>query len=615
MFFIQKKAKREKSQGGQILILMLLFLTTFIILFGYAVSVGHLVHSKMNLQNSIDLAAMSGASWQARYLNGFSELNYRMRQNHKWFIFDMYTTLPKFNQAFRQRLAQSGGANDRFPEDKFYYLSACQQAHGYNPSIEIGESGSGTRPGTNFCLQVKAGADLGSPSVGAIPEIRTLPAIVTLLPPIAALNAALIQLRENVRAICSDSTGQNEVLVEYLVSKYVERQEFIMKNGVPALMRDFADAFPGNGDTAVGDITIRKSFENNLIGSFRSAIAGGNSSSIFFLNDSSQRSTGADFSEYFQTAETFFNLPYIVFEASEGDAGGPSCIVTPKIYSHEGAIPVGFTRFVDNEFKRPLHTVLGTMARNKTLFWPRQNAGNIGSYPLMAALAAAKPFGSRIGPPKDYYELELSLIGLPGGAFSPMANMSFFPGDHRLGIEGGLPGIGRISLLKYALSLTAGQNSGINQLRPGGSLDASNAFDILASAPTVYDSLYFGIFPEVLEGNKANPFVPNDSLSSPSIASFLGRDARDVLRLGDRNGFAPKPTFARVNDTLSQRFPDSYATHSMVASGWSPSPDEDQRYGYQIKLISFEKLCQEVQIAGGVRPEICGALSNLGVTH
>ena len=70
----------EAAKRGQMLVIVMMMLTTIIIMFGMTVSIGHLVQSKINLQNSVDLAVMSATSYQARHMNGLSIINYRIRQ-------------------------------------------------------------------------------------------------------------------------------------------------------------------------------------------------------------------------------------------------------------------------------------------------------------------------------------------------------------------------------------------------------------------------------------------------------------------------------------------------------------------------------------------------------
>ncbi|MEK6774198.1 MAG: pilus assembly protein TadG-related protein [Bdellovibrionota bacterium] len=76
------------------LIFQLLFL-----FFAMIINVGLLVHHKINLQNSVDLAAYYGAMKQAEMLNAMSHVNYQIRQSWKLL-------------AWRYRVVGSGGADE-----------------------------------------------------------------------------------------------------------------------------------------------------------------------------------------------------------------------------------------------------------------------------------------------------------------------------------------------------------------------------------------------------------------------------------------------------------------------------------------------------------------------
>ncbi len=67
-----------------------MMLMTFILFFAFVVNTGMLVNAKINLQNAADLAAYSGAATQARQLTQISYLNYEMRRQYKKFLFRYY---------------------------------------------------------------------------------------------------------------------------------------------------------------------------------------------------------------------------------------------------------------------------------------------------------------------------------------------------------------------------------------------------------------------------------------------------------------------------------------------------------------------------------------------
>ena len=78
-----KKRMFIKNTKGQIAIFVVLIFQVLFILFAMTINVGLVVHDKINLQNSLDLAVYYGAKKQAEVLNAMAHINYQMRQNWK----------------------------------------------------------------------------------------------------------------------------------------------------------------------------------------------------------------------------------------------------------------------------------------------------------------------------------------------------------------------------------------------------------------------------------------------------------------------------------------------------------------------------------------------------
>lgn len=62
--------------------------TLLFLLIAMVVNISFLVTAKINLQNAVDLAAYAGAAQQARYLTEIGKWNYEMRRNYKAMVFD-----------------------------------------------------------------------------------------------------------------------------------------------------------------------------------------------------------------------------------------------------------------------------------------------------------------------------------------------------------------------------------------------------------------------------------------------------------------------------------------------------------------------------------------------
>ncbi len=72
-----------RRQHGQMTIFIAFIFQILFVFFAMTINVGMMVHDKINLQNSIDLAAFYGAQRQAEVLNVIAHTNYQIRQSWK----------------------------------------------------------------------------------------------------------------------------------------------------------------------------------------------------------------------------------------------------------------------------------------------------------------------------------------------------------------------------------------------------------------------------------------------------------------------------------------------------------------------------------------------------
>jgi hypothetical protein len=76
-----------RNSKGQVALFVALMFQVLFVFFAMIVNVGLLVHHKINLQNSVDLAAYYGAMKQAESLNAIAHVNYQIRQSWKLLTF------------------------------------------------------------------------------------------------------------------------------------------------------------------------------------------------------------------------------------------------------------------------------------------------------------------------------------------------------------------------------------------------------------------------------------------------------------------------------------------------------------------------------------------------
>lgn len=74
---------RIRNRKGQVAIFIALIFQVLFLFFAMIINVGLLVHHKINLQNSVDLAAYYGAMKQAEMMNAVGHVNYQIRQSWK----------------------------------------------------------------------------------------------------------------------------------------------------------------------------------------------------------------------------------------------------------------------------------------------------------------------------------------------------------------------------------------------------------------------------------------------------------------------------------------------------------------------------------------------------
>jgi hypothetical protein len=81
------RASAIANAKGQVALFVALVFQVLFVFFAMVVNVGILIHHKINLQNSVDLAAYYGAMKQAEEMNMIAHMNYQMRQSWKLLSF------------------------------------------------------------------------------------------------------------------------------------------------------------------------------------------------------------------------------------------------------------------------------------------------------------------------------------------------------------------------------------------------------------------------------------------------------------------------------------------------------------------------------------------------
>jgi hypothetical protein len=127
--WLQSHRARLRSESGQSIILVASVLISFMLFFGFVINTGLLVTAKISLQSAADAAAYAGAATQARQLNAISFLNYDMRRQFKKFAhrYSFVASLgnPEFFTFSRPELIDSQG---RYQFNKQEYAGSSTTA-------------------------------------------------------------------------------------------------------------------------------------------------------------------------------------------------------------------------------------------------------------------------------------------------------------------------------------------------------------------------------------------------------------------------------------------------------------------------------------------------------
>src|SRR3989344_4629926 len=99
----------RKNQKGQVAIFVALIFQIIFVFFALLINIGLIVHHKINLQQSTDLAAYYGAMKQAESLNTIAHINFQIKQAWKLLTW-RYRIVGTFG--FRK---DAGSASQNFP--------------------------------------------------------------------------------------------------------------------------------------------------------------------------------------------------------------------------------------------------------------------------------------------------------------------------------------------------------------------------------------------------------------------------------------------------------------------------------------------------------------------
>lgn len=245
-----------RNRNGQVALFVALIFQVLFLFFAMVINVGLLVHHKINLQNSVDLAAYYGAGKQAENLNALSHMNYQIRQSWKLL-------------SWRYRMLGSAGAFEQHPYNK--------ETKTLNESLAL-ESVASTEPGAGyqeapaFCITyipfkpMPPGENTckNMASLSGIKLFQT-PRVFGFLAISAQMAAMSTMLKENALKRCRDFGSYNYVMLGKFIVAFNtdQRDRMTVLNELSRTMSNSTDDFYDlDGDSV--KVGIENTFNNNL---------------------------------------------------------------------------------------------------------------------------------------------------------------------------------------------------------------------------------------------------------------------------------------------------------------------------------------------------------------
>ncbi len=385
-----------KDTGGQMAIFIALIFQILFVFFAMIVNIGLTVHDKINLQNSVDLAAYYAASKQAEILNAIAHVNYQIRQDYKLLAY---------------RLRVIGGIGYEGHPSHLAYRAAVKEEpwtlpvdgntfYADQPAICIGhEMWKGTGSNENLCRS----------QLNRIPALPRLPPGPPFIPTYG-INLQASEATEAARRAITEKCKLSAVLNWYYAATInlafkldVARRRAV----ISALARAVAEqGFKDLDGLSVKDGT-KKTLDKNL------TIANRQSQGKFILYNSLSTDVSAEtgMPPWLQPIFIEYSIPYVYHAAS----GSGACTNNVAELMNTAVVPPGvsdpsgnLTGFILNP-PTPSSDLFPIRGVEKNPWWmayvgvyaetaPRKPFAPFGAPVKLTARAFAKPFGGRIGP-------------------------------------------------------------------------------------------------------------------------------------------------------------------------------------------------------------------------
>jgi len=642
------------NQRGQAAIFVALIFNVLFVFFAMSINVALVVHDKINLQNSADMAAYYAASKQAEMLNAIAHQNYQIRQSYKLL-------------AWRYRVLGTMGLYQEAPNPVWLNdISDAAFSQGERPSLCVTYKPTWIEvpDNENLCNRPNL-------RIPPLPEVRVIAGFLGINHGIAALSR---QLRLQFDIQCQRLGAYNWWFAMSILHAYRLDQRN-RKQVIYALAKNLSGGQNGDFRDLDGSSVLagaRQTFLKNLTFANRESFEKGGGE--FTLLNSLE---GIDPKEWLPEVQITPTLIYTDVNNEPGCNASPQPISNlperpgardvlnqpfPQGLQASALIPwrvVDLLQDSDFQFsigveKNPWYMPYVGVKVKTT---PRQIFFPFGSGLEMFARSFAKPFGGRIGP---WYQsrwergAKTSEGDLVDGQMAPRAsftnspddprrlpNYSRYPGDP-LGLKSKLAINSLVGLANLGISFDTYKNikEDISTGAPNDILawDGGNgtspdvrSFEIAALAPDLFDITYYSIEPnytknyyEKLQANKAQLGIPFDTPIRPDLghngSTIPTYSVQEQMALARQRGSQRSEAYYFVREKahlLTSWLPGSEpftydVQDSLKNFGRCEVPDDNLKFpnpgscvagggrtGYSVKLINRDALLSTQHKIGG----------------
>ncbi len=646
-----------QNQRGQAAIFVALMFNVLFVFFAMSINVALVVHDKINLQNSSDLAAYYAAAKQAEILNVIAHENYMIRQSWKLLAWRYHVLgTMGLDRGATTHPTRTGDISENIYQPAVK-PSVCVS---YRPTwLDVPKD-------ENLCNHENL-------HIPPLPQVQVVAGFLGLNMGIAALSA---QLRIQFNASCANLGAYNWWFAMSMFHAFRLDQRN-RKQVIYALAKDLAGT--GNGDFIDLDgnsvlAGARETFIKNLTFANRQAFEA--SGGEFKMMNSF---TGLNPTQWLVEIKTIPTVVYTDVDNTSGCTAIPSPIQTiPRqqdaknvlnaplpnglnagkliLWSNEKFLEDSDYQFSMGVEKNPWYLpYIGVQASAS----PRQIFFPLGSGVPMSARSFAKPFGGRIGPwfQSTWQSGAQTSSGKLTDVLSPprvaagglmndpndprrLPNYSRYPGDKKglgtaLGVNS-LSGLAKLGIhYEFYKNIAAdivpgGPNDVLAWDAVAGGVPDVRNYEISAIVPDLFDITYYSIeanfsknYYERLLANRQKLAIPFSTPIRPDIGqSPLAPQfsIQDQLELARSKGLQRPESYYFIRnkiDLLTSWLPGAGAFNYEVSAamenfGKCAVPDDTQksrvpgscvagggRTGYSVKLLARDALFSNQHHVGG----------------